>query len=595
MDKRKDKKKSGKPKGSINKILTSMIAITLVIGVGKDIISLGKTDNKTYLEATELIKDDKVEKIVVGQEDLKLTLKDGKVVVAPNPRTDESNNLIFNSPIEIKYKKYIDFMDIISTLLTIGLITIIYKQVSGKSKAFDGGIDTSDKKSKITFDDIAGCEEAKEQLMDIVQSIKAPGVFRAYNVRPYKGIILYGPAGTGKTKLAKALSNESGASFIAVNGSNFVDKYAGNGASRVRHLFEEARKKQPCIIFIDELDAIGSSRDTIGSHDERLQTLNQLLSCMDGFDDDSNITVVAATNRIESLDSALIRPGRFDSKIYIPLPDLKAREEMFKVFSKGKPIEDNLSYKTLAKMTSYFSGADIENVMNVAGLYAIKERSETINFEHISKAINTQMTGEDKKNRTGIKEEDKELTAYHEAGHAIVASKLAGYNVSKVSIIPTTRGAGGYTLIDNGETMYRSKKDLYNQVAISLGGRIAEEIIYGKDLVTTGASSDIKNATNIARGIIEAYGMSDRFGMVNLENFKGIESSVMDESHRIISEIYSSTFEFLRQNTALLHKLKEELIEKEILHENELKEIYKTSEISETKNQIKQEHFTFEN
>lgn len=586
-------------KNNNNKLKTSIAlaiaGVAFITFAGRSLKTTIETKETTYLEATKLIESNQVSKVEIWQDSLKLTLTDGSVVTSPNPRTDESKNLIFNAPIDIEYKSSINYLEILSSMLTIGLILLIARQLSGKSKAFNGGIDTSDKKSQITFDDIAGCEEAKEQLQDIVYAIKNPEVFNMYNVRPAKGIILYGPAGTGKTKLAKALSNESGASFIAVNGANFVDKYAGNGASRVRHLFEEAKKKQPCIIFIDELDAIGGSRDSVGSHDERLQTLNQLLSCMDGFDDGNNITVIAATNRIESLDSALIRPGRFDSKIYIPLPDVKAREEMFKVFSKNKTIADNLDYTLLSKMTSYFSGADIENVMNMAGIYAIKDGSGAIKFEHISKAINVQIAGEDKKNRTGIKESDKELTAFHEAGHAIVARLLAGYNVTKISIIPTTRGAGGYTLIDTEEEAYRSKKDLYNQIAISLGGRIAEEIIYGKDFVTTGASSDIKNATNIARGMIECYGMSDKFGMINLENFKGVESSIIDEANLIISDIYKSTYKFLEENTDLLHRLKEALIEKEILHEDEFTSLYyeimSWREIKELEKELKKKKF----
>lgn len=566
---KKRKKRSKKRKLSKQDILTGAIIGISAVPLVASIIPLKKTEDIRYIEFVDYISRELVEEVSIGDKNFTVVLKDGTKYNVPNPNMEESNKLIFNSPVEVKYKSEVDFMDIVSTLLTIGLMVMIYKQLSGRGKAFNGGIDTENKKSNIKFDDIAGCEEAKEQLMDISYAIKEPEEYKKFNVRASKGIILYGPAGTGKTKLAKALSNESGASFISVNGANFVDKYVGNGASRVRHLFEEAKKKEPCIIFIDELDAIGSSRDSGGSHDERLQTLNQLLSCMDGFDDNSNITVIAATNRLEVLDKALIRPGRFDSKIYIPLPDLKAREEMFKIFSNGKPVDSSLDFKALAKMTSYFSGADIENVMNLAGVYAIKDKAEVIGLSHISKAINVQIAGEDKKNKKGISPKDKELTAYHEAGHAIVAKLLAKYNVPKISIIPTTRGAGGYTLIDNGEPMYQSRVDLYNQIAIALGGRIAEEIIYGKDLVTTGASSDIKKATSIARGIIESYGMSDRFGMVNLEDMKGLESSIIDETNKIISDIYSSTFDFVKEHKSLLEKVKEVLVDNEILHEDE--------------------------
>lgn len=561
--------KNNKKKFSLNKkdiAFIALLGLPLLNSGYKTIQNLG-IEEISFKEFKSYLKTNDVEEITIKNETLDIKLKDGTLLKSYNPNSDESRNIIGDADIKVKNALEFNFLDLTNIVMTAFLISLIYKQISNGKK-----VDKSTGKTSLKFSDIAGNEEAKQELMDIAFSRKSKKQFEHFKATAKKGILLHGPSGTGKTALAKALATECDAHFIAVSSSVFANKFLGGGADKVRSIFKEAKEHQPSIIFIDEIDGIGHNRDSKDSHDEYRKTLNELLVCMDGFEE-NDIIVIGATNRLHSLDEALLRPGRFDSKIYVPLPNISEREEIFKLYAEGRPIDNDIDWKEFARMTSHFSGAAIKNVMNTASIYAIKDNAESISRHHISRAINTEMTGEEKKNRAGISDKDKELTAYHEAGHAIVGKLIANINIPKVSIIPTTNGAGGYTLIDTGESPYASKKELLNQIAIALGGRIAEEIIYGKENVTTGASEDIKRATHLAKTMISELGMSDAFGMVYLQGIPEMELTVLQEVNKMITDIYNSTYKFLSDRANLLEETKNALLEMETIHEDELNAI----------------------
>ena len=543
-----------------------------------------KVINVSYPEFVEMIDNDKIESIVIKEGDpyFKAITKDGVTVKANNPNTEQSDNVIYNSGVTILHDKSVsDTLSSFMSFFWLGLVLVLgfglfsaAKKGGGMSKSmFDEGIDTNVKKPNIRFSDVAGNLESKDAMNELVYYLQNPDKYKKYGIKPPKGAMMFGPPGTGKTLLAKAIAGEANANFLAVTGSDFVDKFVGNGASRVRHLFAEARKLQPCIIFIDEIDAVGGKRGTGMSNEERNQTLLALLSEIDGFSDDEGIIVIGATNRLDSLDEALLRSGRFDTKVYIGLPDLNARIDIFKVHSKNKPIAKDVDFSKLAKMSTYFSGADIENVMNKAGFYAARQNKDFIDMSDIDAAINHLVAGDAKKDRSGISDDDKKLTAYHEAGHAIVAKLLAKVSVPKVTIIPTTMGAGGYTLVDSGEQSYKTKEELLSQIAISAGGRAAEELIFGVDQITTGASGDIKRITELAVNMIANYGMSSEFGMLSLENVNGVSKEILKEAKNIVDDVYSHTYTFLTDNKDLLIKLAERLLEVETVLEDELEQL----------------------
>lgn len=565
-----------------NIFLVALVLLIFSLGLYQSRINI---KNISFKEFSTHLNDKSVTEIKIEGNGVTIlgVLEDGSIVKTNNPNTEESNNLIYNSGVIVNQEPIItNKKSLFSNLLSIGLILIILSTIislikgggAGKS-LFEEGINTESQKPNTKFKDVAGAEDSKEAMQELVHYLQNPEKYNKFGVKAPKGVILYGPPGTGKTLLAKALAGEANCSFISVTGSNFVDKFVGNGAARVRHLFEEAKKKKPCIIFIDEIDAIGGKRNSINGSEERNQTLNELLASMNGFSDDDGIIVIGATNRLDTLDNALLRSGRFDTKIYIGLPDLKARKQIFQVHSENKFLSEDIDFDSLARMTSYFSGADIENVMNKAGLYALKEEESMISMKHINKAINHLIAGEEKKDRAGISEKDKKLTAYHEAGHAIVAKLYSECNVTKISIIPTTHGAGGYTLIDYGDISYMSKKDIINQIANALGGRAAEELIYGNDNVTTGASADIRRVTELVEGMIKSYGMNEKFGMISLENHTGLDLEVLKESKLIVSDIYSSILEFLKENKDILHEVANRLLENEVILESEFDSIIK--------------------
>ncbi len=381
----------------------------------------------------------------------------------------------------------------------------------GKSRA---RMITPDAK-RVTFQDVAGLQEEKEDLREIVAFLKEPDKFIQVGARIPKGVILVGPPGTGKTLLAKAIAGEAGVPFFSISGSDFVEMFVGVGASRVRDLFEEAKKHQPCIVFIDEIDAVARRRGTGmgGGHDEREQTLNQLLVEMDGFGVNEGIIVMAATNRVDILDPAILRPGRFDRQVAVGRPDVKGREEILQVHAKGKPLAEDVDLENVARTTAGFTGADLENLMNEAAILAAKEQRVYIKQSDINRAFIKVGIGTEKKSRV-ISEKEKRITAYHEAGHAILFHLLPDVGpVHTVSIIPTGRGAAGYTMpLPERDEMFDTKGKMLQNIIVSLGGRVAEELVIGD--VTTGASQDIKQATGIARAMVTKFGMSDKVGLM---------------------------------------------------------------------------------
>ena len=483
-------------------------------------------------------------------------------------------------------------LPIASVLILILFIMFLVTGMGNKNGNFTKSrarlMTNSAKKTK--FSDVAGAVEEKEELMELVEFLKNPSKFIALGARIPKGVLLVGSPGTGKTLLARAVAGEAGVPFFSISGSDFVELYVGVGASRVRDLFEQAKKQRPCIIFIDEIDAVGRKRGAGmgGGHDEREQTLNQLLVEMDGFGANEGIIIIAATNRPDILDPALLRPGRFDRQVVVDVPDVFAREEILKVHSNKKPLAEGVDLGRIANVTSGYTGADLENLMNEAAIYAARRNKEKIDSEDIEDANIKVMMGTEKKSKR-ITDKEKRLTAYHEAGHAIV-SKLVDKDekVHQVSIIPRGR-AGGYTMYTPKEDVfYSSKNEMLNNIIKSLGGRAAEEIML--DDISTGASGDIKQATKVARSMITQYGMSERLGLVSYDNneevFLGRDyghsklysektaAQIDDEVKNIIGELYEKTKALLSENKETLERVAKALLEKETLNEAEFEKIY---------------------
>lgn len=445
----------------------------------------------------------------------------------------------------------------------------------------------------VTFDDVAGCDGAKLELEEVVDFLKQPEAYTANGCKIPRGVILDGPPGTGKTLLAKAVAGEAGVPFISISGSEFVEMFVGVGASRVRDIFGQAKKNAPCIIFIDEIDAVGRQRGAgyAGGNDEREQTINQILVEMDGFDGNPGIITIAATNRVDILDNALLRPGRFDRKVTVDLPDFKGRARILGVHSRGKPLEPDVDLEAIARRTPGFSAAQLENLMNEAAISAARAAKSTIGWEQIDGAVDRIMVGLEKKGGNPQLKE-KELVAYHEAGHAIVGALVPDYDqVQKISIIPRSNGAGGLTFFAPQESrlesgMY-SRQYLESQLAVALGGRLAEEIIYGEDMVTTGASNDIQQVANIANRMVREWGMSKKVGQVAVSEpqspaFMGrmmlqrpttwgdkMNEKIEEEVERLVNNSYLIAKRILNENRELLEHLTETLMEQEVVSAEE--------------------------
>ena len=595
----KEEEKNNK-KRNLYILISVIVLVIIAVILTVYFVTAGKKNENTEIAYTELIReigDGNVEKVdmTVGSSSVKVKLKDEteeRNCSVPNTqafveliqsKVEEGNNIDLNQK---KPNIFITILSNLFTLLPTILLVILFimlfklQGLGDKSKVYDA--ETT--KSKITFDDVAGLEEEKQEMIEIVDFLKNPDRFYEMGAKIPRGVLLCGKPGTGKTLIAKAIAGEANVPFISMSGSEFIEMFAGLGASRVRKLFEKAKKIAPCIVFIDEIDAVGSRRTSnSGAESENNQTLNQLLVEMDGFDTDETIIVLAATNRPEMLDNALLRPGRFDRRINIALPDLNGREAILKIHAKDKKFADDIDLRTIAEDTAGFSGAELANILNEAAIIATINKHKAITNKDIEDATKKVTIGIEKHSRV-VSEKDKKLTAYHEAGHAIVSSQLETQkDIKEVSIIP--RGvAGGYTMYKTNEDKYYvSKTEMEEKLISLLGGRAAEKIALND--ISTGASNDIEVATQIAKDMIVKYGMSDDLGPIYIDTEKDpyelqllgekFGDAVGAEVKIMIDTAYVKAQKLIRENMDKLDRVAQALIEKEVISSEEFEELIK--------------------
>ncbi len=543
--------------------------------------------------------------VPTGSVEVHLTSGDEKVLVVSdvNPVLEELETAGVKTIVRDVPGDNIFLTSILPALITVGGVLLIFMMMNAQNAQMNGGNKMMNfgksrarlslaGDSKVTLKDVAGLKEEKEDLQEIVDFLRDPGKFTKVGARIPKGVLLEGPPGTGKTLLAKAIAGEANVPFFSISGSDFVEMFVGVGASRVRDLFEEAKKNAPCIVFIDEIDAVARRRGTGmgGGHVEREQTLNQMLVEMDGFAANAGIIVMAATNRVDILDPAILRPGRFDRKIAVGLPDVGGREAILQVHAKNKPLGDNVDLKQIAQTTAGFTGADLENLLNEAAIVAAKDNRCFISQEDIKTAFVKVGIGTERKSRI-ISDKERKITAYHESGHAILFHVLPDVGpVYSVSIIPTGAGAAGYTMpLPERDDMFMTKGRMLQEIMVSLGGRIAEEIIF--DDITTGASSDIKKATQIAKKMVTRYGMSENVGVIcydddddevfigrDLAHAKAhselVSGEIDREIHRIIDECYAKAKALILENSDVLHKSAQLLLKKEKISRAEFEALF---------------------
>ena len=594
-------------KGSIFYVI---IAIIVVLGINYIRGNLVENTGVTYSQFQKYVAQNKVSGVEVRQNsqgvtgELTVHLKDGEYRTLDVSDVTKAEDLLDQKNISYKVtvEKESVFMTTVLPMLLICVIFMVFftmgsrQATGGNARMMNFGKSratlTMPDNSKVTFKDVAGLQEEKEDLQEIVDFLKEPKKYLQVGARIPKGVLLVGPPGTGKTLLAKAVAGEAGVPFFSISGSDFVEMFVGVGASRVRDMFTEAKFHAPCIIFIDEIDAVARRRGAGvgGGHDEREQTLNQMLVEMDGFGYNEGIIVMAATNRVDILDPAILRPGRFDRKIGVGRPDVRGREEILAVHIKNKPLGEDVDLKEIARTSAGFTGADLENLMNEAAIYAAKAKRAYIMQEDIRRAFIKVGIGEEKKSRI-ISEKEKKITAYHEAGHAILFHVLPDMGpVHTISVIPTGMGAAGYTMPLPGEDeMFNSKKKMLQNIIVDFGGRVAEELIFGD--VTTGASQDIKQATQMARAMVTQYGMSDKVGLIHygsdddevfigrdLAHTKGYAdqtAALIDgEVKNIIDESYAKAKELLQEHMNVLHRCAQLLIEKEKIGREEFESLF---------------------
>ncbi len=597
MNKNSDKQKKDQKKKLLLSSIGLLILIVICI-VGIILYNQNSDKEENTLAYTDLIKEisygnvEKVE-LTTGSKNAKIKFRDEeeeKTALIPDTesfitliqtKVAEGNEIeLIQKPQSFIAQLPSTIFSILPTLIMVALFIMIFKMqgLGEKGKVYD----ETERKTKVGFDDVAGLEEEKNELIEIVDFLKRPEKYTRMGARVPKGVLLYGKPGTGKTLIAKAIAGEADVPFISMSGSEFIEMFAGLGASRVRKLFEKARKLAPCIVFIDEIDAIGSRRNSnSGAETENNQTLNQLLVEMDGFGSEETIIVLAATNRPEMLDKALLRPGRFDRQITIPNPDLKGRLEILKIHSKDKKLSDDVNLESIAEDTAGFTGAELENILNEAAIVATKSKHDEIENDDIEEAVKKVTVGLEKRERV-MSDKDKRLTAYHEAGHAVVSRYLPTQtNVKEVSIIP--RGvAGGYTMYKSNEDKYYiSKTEMQEKLIALLGGRAAEKLVL--DDISTGASNDIEVATKIARDMVTKYGMSDKLGPIDFQGKEPYEIQMFGEDigdkigqevKTLIDTAYNDAIILLNEHRDKLDKIAQTLLQKEKINEQEFNRIF---------------------
>jgi len=570
----------------------------------------------TYSEFIERVENGSIEKVQMNASRTEVRLRDGNKTVSVNilPSDTELINILTRKGVDIAVSPQTDdgawvraFSGLLfPVLLLVGLFFLLRRAQSGPgSQAMNFGKSRArvqmEPQTQVTFGDVAGIEQAKLELAEVVDFLKNADRFTAVGAKIPKGVLLVGPPGTGKTLLARAVAGEAGVPFFSISGSEFVEMFVGVGASRVRDLFEQAKANAPCIVFIDEIDAVGRQRGAGlgGGNDEREQTLNQLLTEMDGFEGNTGIIIIAATNRPDVLDAALLRPGRFDRQVVVDRPDYAGRLEILNVHARGKTLSQDVDLEKIARRTPGFTGADLSNLLNEAAILAARRNLTEISMDEVNDAIDRVLAGPEKKDRV-MSEKRKELVAYHEAGHALVGALMPDYDpVQKISIIPRGR-AGGLTWFtpseDRMDSGLYSRSYLQNQMAVALGGRIAEEIIFGEEEVTTGASNDLQQVARVARQMVTRFGMSDRLGPVAVGRQQGnmflgrdiaserdfseeTAATIDDEVRNLVEQAYRRAKAVLTENRGILDRLAQMLIEKETVDAEELQELLANSDV----------------
>ena len=589
----------------------SMVILMIVILLFVQwIANMDMENTYTYEQFETAVENEQVVSAVIEQSQavptgtVRLTLRDGSERQVNVPDTIEARDLLQNNQVSVSFREVREQnlfgavgISLLAAVVTVVLMMMFLNRQNGGGggKMMDFGRSrarmTTQEQIHTTFKDVAGLQEEKEELREIVDFLKLPQKYVRVGARIPKGVLLEGPPGTGKTLLAKAVAGEAGVPFFSISGSDFVEMFVGVGASRVRDLFADAKRNHPCIVFIDDIDAVARRRGSGmgGGHDEREQTLNQLLVEMDGFGVNEGIIVMAATNRVDILDPAILRPGRFDRKIVVGRPDVRGREEILQVHAKNKPLAEDVDLKQIAQTTAGMTGADLENLLNEAAIYAAKEDRPYIIQEDIRKSFVKVGIGAEKKSRV-VSEKEKRITAYHEAGHAILFHVLPDVGpVYSVSIIPTGIGAAGYTMpLPEKDELFNTRGRMLQDIEVSLGGRIAEELVF--DDITTGASQDIKQATRVARAMVTKYGMSDELGLVSYDSdeevFIGrdfghtksygedVAGKIDAEIKRIVDECYEKAKAIILENRKVLDAAAELLLEKEKISREEFEALF---------------------
>lgn len=586
------------------------LVITLLINVAYSMISRSSIEEIDYSRFLTMLENKEIDTVQIEEDRLLIIPKTNKDAPLNQKkiyytgylndpglvdRLDEAGDVKYSTPIKQKLPPLVDFA--LSWILPIGIFYLISSQLTKSvSKKMGGGVMSfgkntakiyAEKKTGVTFNDVAGQEEAKESLTEIVDFLHNPSKYTKIGAKLPKGALLVGPPGTGKTLLAKAVAGEANVPFFSLSGSDFVEMFVGVGASRVRDLFKQAEQHAPCIVFIDEIDAMGKSREgTMGGNDEREQTLNQLLAEMDGFDSSKGVVILAATNRPEVLDKALLRPGRFDRRVIVDKPDLKGRHAILEVHSKNVIMDENVNLHEVAMATAGAVGADLANIINEAALRAVRMGRSSVMQEDLFEAVETIIAGKEKKDRI-LTPKEKKLVAFHEVGHALAAAlQKQTQPVHKITIVPRTMGALGYTMQMPEEEKYlMSKDEILEQIAVLLAGRAAEEVEF--DTATTGASNDIERATQLARSMVSMYGMSEKFGMIGLESPQNryldgrpvqncaaeTASEVDKEVMNILNTCHEKAKNLLKDNIDALRRISEFLIEKETITGQEFMDI----------------------